>query len=259
MGNGMLRKEIKGIIKNPIYLIVMFLPLLLTFIMSEGTKNYLSQHTQSAIAVNTAKEVILYDGMLLNSKAQFAVSELNFLLMMCAVLAGLSVFEERKLHVWDRVASKADFILIKFFAHYAFSLIMTAFNIIGYGILFDICFPLKSICVFLSIPIISIILGLFAGLSVHNRAMLSNAVLMMVMLMGYFGGALSLTSVLSNTKFMNVLMYLSPLTIANQLIFKDLIHANWGNALWIWISIVFIFASIFIFLMGRRVKDGASI
>ncbi len=136
---------------------------------------------------------------------------------------------------------------------------MIAFNIIGYRILFDICFPLKSIFVFLSIPIISISLGLFIGLLVQGRAMLSNTVLMIVMLMGYFGGALSLTSVLSNTKFMNVLMYISPLTMSNQLIFKDLIRVNWGNALWIWISIVLIFASIFIFLMRRRVKDGASI
>jgi len=226
---------------------------------SEGTKNYLSQNIQSAIAVNTAKEVILYDGMVLNSKVQFAVSELNFMLMMCAILAGLSIFEERKLHIWDRVVNKGNFMLIKFFTHYAFSVIMIAFNIIGYRILFDICFPLKSIFVFLSIPIISISLGLFIGLLVQGRAMLSNTVLMIVMLMGYFGGALSLTSVLSNTKFMNVLMYISPLTMSNQLIFKDLIRVNWGNALWIWISIVLIFASIFIFLMRRRVKDGASI
>ncbi len=255
----MLKKEIKGIIKNPVYLIIMFLPLLLTFIMSEGTKKYLSQHIQSSAVINTAKEVILYDGTLLNSKVQFAVSELNFMLMMCAILAGLSIFEERKLHVWDRVVSKGDFMLIKFFTHYAFSLIMILFNVIGYWVLFDISFPIKSIWVFLSIPVFSISLGLFVGLLVYNRAMLSNTVLMIVMLMGYFGGALSLTSVLSNTKFMNVLMYLSPLTIANQLIFKDLIHVNWGNDLWIWISIVLIFELIFVSLIGRRIKSGASI
>ena len=94
--------------------------------------------------------------------------------MMCAILAELSIFEERKLHVWDRVVNKGNFMLIKFFTHYAFSVIMIAFNIIGYRILFDICFPLKSIFVFLSIPIISISLGLFIGLLVQGRAMLSN-------------------------------------------------------------------------------------
>lgn len=136
---------------------------------------------------------------------------------------------------------------------------MILFNVIGYWILFDISFPIKSICIFLSIPIVSISFGLFVGILFYNRAMLSNTVLTIVMLMGYFGGALSLTSVLSNTKFMNVLMYISPLTMANKLIFKDLIHINWGNDLFIWISIILIFTLLFIFLMVRRLKNGSSI
>lgn len=255
----MLKKEIKGIIKNPIYFIIMFLPMVLAFIMSEGTKNYLSQHIQNSFSVDTVKEVVMYDEILLNSKVQFAVSELNFMLMMSAVLAGLSIFEERKLHVWDRIVCKSNFVLIKFFIHYVFSLIMITSNVIGYRLLFDICFPINSICIFLSIPIISISLGLFFGLSVYNKAILSNTIMMIVMLMGYFGGALSLTSVLSNTKFMDLLMYLSPLTIANRLIFKDLIQINFGNDLLIWILIFFTFVITFILLIGRRMRNGACI
>lgn len=255
----MLKKEIKGIIKNPVYFIIILLPMILAFIMSEGTKKYLSQHIQNSLFVNTSKEIILYEGVLLNSKVQFSVSELNFMLMMCAILAGLSIFEERKLHVWDRVVCKSSFMLIKFFIHYVFSLIMIAFNMLGFWILFNISFPIKSLCVFFSIPILSIILGLFVGVVVNSRAMLSNTVLMIVMTMGFFGGALSLTSVLSNTRFMNVLMYLSPLTMANKLIFKDLIKENWGNDLLVWSLIVLIFVIVFISLIGRRVKNGASI
>ena len=252
----MLKKEIKGIIKNPVYFIIMCLPQLLTFIMSEGTKSYLSQHIQSIVAVNTVKEVIMYDGVLLNSKVQFAVSELNFMLMMCAILAGLSIFEERKLYVWN---GKGNFITIKFLTHYVFSLVLIVFNILGFRILFNIGFSIESLYIFISVPIISIILGLFVGLLAANRAILSNAILMIVMLTGYFGGALSLTSVLSNTKFMNVLMYLSPLTMANRLIFKNLVHVNWGNDLLIWILEIFVFVSIVVSLIGRRVKNGASI
>lgn len=255
----MLRKEIKRLIHNPVYFIIMSLPLMLSFIMSEGTKSYLSQHLQGAIAVKTVKEVILYDGPLLNSKVQFAVSELNFMLMVCAVLAGLSMFEERKLHVWDRVVCKGRIVLLKFLTHYAFSLIMITFNIIGYRILFDIGFSIKSVGIFLSIPIISISVGLFVGILAYNRAMLSNTILMLVMMMGYFGGALSLTSVLSNTKFMNVLMHVSPLTIANRLIFKDLLHMQWGKDLWTWLCIVLICELILVSLMVRRVKNGSSI
>lgn len=255
----MLRKEIKGIVKNPVYFIIMSLPLLLAFIMSEGTKSYLLQHTQVLEGINTTKEIVLYNGMILNSKAQFAVSELNFMLVMCAILVGLSIFEERRLHVWDRVVDKKAFILTKFFTHYAFCLIMIAFNTIGFWILFSIKFPVKSMLVFISVPIISTFLGLFVGMVVNSRVILSNTILMLVMTMGFFGGALSLTSVLSNTKFMNVLMYLSPLTMANKLIFMDLINIDWGNNLFIWIALVIIFSGIFISLIGRRVKDGASI
>lgn len=255
----MLKKEIKAIIKNPVYFIIMCLPQLLTFIMSEGTKNYLSQHIQSIMKVNTAKEVIMYNGVLLNSKVQFAVSELNFMLMMCAILAGLSIFEERKLHVWNRVVDKGNFIIIKFITHYVFLLILIGFNVLGFYILFNISFSTESLYIFITVPIMSIILGLFVGLLAANRAMLSNTILMIVMLTGYFGGALSLTSVLSNTKFMNVLMYSSPLTMANRLIFKNLVHINWGNDLWIWILMIFVFVVIFVSLIGRRVKNGASI
>lgn len=255
----MLKKEIKLMIKNPVYFIIMCLPQLLSFIMSEGTKNYLSQHNQSISQINTAKEVIMYNGILLNSKVQFAVSELNFMLMMCAILAGLSIFEERKLYVWNRVINKANFLIMKFITHYIFSLIMIAFNVLGFYIFFNISFSTQALYIFISIPLISIILGLCVGLFISNRAVLSNSILMIVMLMGYFGGALSMTSVLSNTKFMNVLMYLSPLTIANRLIFKNLILINWGNDLWIWLISIFLFLAIFVTLIGRRVKNGASI
>ncbi len=255
----MLKKEIKEIIKNPVYFVIMILPQLITFIMSEGTKGYLSQHMQNAPVVNTAKEIILYDGILLDSKAQFAVSELNFMLMMFAILAGLSIFEERRLHIWDRIVGKGKFIIIKFFTHYIFALIMIIFNILGFCILFNINFQISSLYIFFSVPIISILLGLFAGIIAGSRAIISNAVLMIVMMTGYFSGALSLTSVLANTKFMNALMYLSPLTMANKLIFKDLINVNWGNDLLIWTLIILILTAGFISLIGRRVKNGASI
>lgn len=255
----MLKKEIKGILKSPVYFIIAVLPLLLTFIMSEGTGNYLAQHSQSAAVVRATKEIALYDGASLSSRMQFAVSELNFMLMMCAVLAGLSLFEERKLHVWDRAVRKGEFVLIKFFTHYAFSLAMIALNVVGFWALFDIRFPLYSLCVFFSVPMISVILGLFAGAVVRNRAMLSNSVLMAVMMMGYFGGALSLTSVLENTPFMNLFMYLSPLTWANKLIFKALLGVEWGKDLFIWMAVVLLFAGTFGFLIGKRVKHGAGI
>ncbi len=255
----MIRKEIKGMVRNPVYFIIMILPIILTFIMSEGTQNYLSQHKQISEAVNTAKEIIIYQGILLNSKVQFAVSELNFMLMMYAILAGLTVFEEIKLHIWDRIVNKNEFILIKYLTHYGFSVFMIIFNMACFWVLFDIKMPIESIFIFLSVPIISILLGIFVGIVVFDRAMLSNTILMTVMMMGYFGGALSLTSVLANTKFMDVLMYFSPLTIANKLIFKILLNIDLEGYLLIWTGLVILIAGTFTYLIKRRIKYGAII
>lgn len=255
----MLKKEIKSIVKNPIYYIVMILPFIITFIMSEGTKNYLLQRPEFTNNINVMKEVVLYSGQILNAKIQFAVSELNFMLLMASILIGLSVFEERRLHIWDRIVDKRKFILTKFFAHFVFSIVMITFNIYLFELVFDMQTPLKSILIFMSMPIISMFLGIFVGCIVQNRAMLSNTILMIVMFMGFFGGALSLTAVLSNTKFMNVLMYISPLTLANKLIYKNMINVNMRVQLFIWIGFVLLFAGLFTFLIERRIKNGTVI
>ncbi|UTC63153.1 ABC transporter permease [Treponema sp. OMZ 787] len=255
----MLKKEIKGIVKNPVYYIVMILPFIITFIMSEGTKNYLLQRPEFTQKINVAKEIVLYSGQILDAKIQFAVSELNFMLLMASILIGLSVFEERRLHIWDRIVDKRKFVSVKFFAHYVFSVVMIVFNLILFAVIFDMQTPFKSILILLSMPIVSMLFGILIGLIVQNRAMLSNTILMIVMFMGFFGGALSLTSVLSNTKFMNVLMYISPLTLANKLIYKNLIHVTMGRELFIWIVFILGFAGLFIAFIERRIKNGTVI
>ncbi|UTC64007.1 hypothetical protein E4O00_08965 [Treponema sp. OMZ 788] len=255
----MLKKEIKGIVKNPVYYIVMILPFIITFIMSEGTKNYLLQRTEFTHKINVAKEIVLYSGQILDAKIQFAVSELNFMLLMAAILIGLSVFEERRLHIWDRIVDKRKFISVKFFAHYGFSVVMIVFNLMLFALIFDMQTPFKSILILLSMPTVSMLFGILIGLIVQNRAMLSNTILMIVMFMGFFGGALSLTSVLSNTKCMNVLMYISPLTLANKLIYKNLINVNMGRELFIWIAFILGFAGLCIAFIERRMKNGTVI
>lgn len=237
----------------------MFLPLLFTFILSEGTQHYLSQHINSELDINTVKNIILYNGIVLNSRTQFAVSELSFMLMMCAILSGLNVFEERTLHVWDRVVCKRLFLLIKFVIHFLFTVIMIGVNTFFLKMAFNISFSVKAILIFLSIPIISIPMGILVGMNVKNRTLLSNTILMIVMMMGYFGGALSLTSVLSNTRFMNLLMYISPLTIANKLIFKEMIHIAWTFDIVVWIVLCLVLSTIFTLLISWRIKNGASI
>lgn len=257
--SNMIKKEFKGAIRNPAYYIVMLLPILLTFIMSEGTKGYLSQGLQDQAIIRTTREISLYNGLILGSKEQFAVSELNFMLLIYSILPGLSIFEERRLHIWDRLVKKSQLLIVKFIVYYILSLIMIAINVLVFKFCFNISFPSRSICIFCSLPIVSVFLGLFIGVLVNNRTMLSNTLLMLVMIMGYFGGALSLTSVLANTKFMNVLMKLSPLSMVNRLIFKDLISMNWGNDLWVWSSLLLIISILLIGLISRRVKNGASI
>lgn len=253
----MLKKEVKGIVNNPAYGIVILLPLVLTFIMSEGTKNYLLPHASTGETLQVAKEIVLYHGTILDAKIQFAVSELNFMLMMCAVPTGLNLLEERRTHVWDRVVGKKNFVFTKFLVHYGFALFMVLVNVVGFRWLFGIRIPIGSVLVFFSVPVLSLLFGLFVGLTVNTRAMVSNTVLVVVMLMGYFGGAWSLTSVLENTKVMNLLMYVSPITTANKLIFKDLLRIHFGSSLLLWLTLVMVLSALFLSLIKRRIDHGA--
>ncbi|MDO5718999.1 MAG: hypothetical protein Q4P34_08445 [Tissierellia bacterium] len=253
----MLKKELKLMIKNPAYFIIAILPFALSFFMSEGTKNYLLQYAVQADEIISSKEVIIYTGKVLDARAQFATSELSFMVMMSSILIGLSVFEERRLHIWDRLVGKERLLCLKFALHYIYDIILIMINLFLYKVAFGIEFPAKAYLLFSSIPIISLFLGMIIGLTVNSRAVLSNSILMIVMLLGYFGGALSLTSVLANTRFMNVLMYISPLTIVNKLIFSSIIGLEKSFALW-FISLA-VFAIISLFFLNRRIKDGAVI
>lgn len=252
------KKEIISIVKNPVYYIIMFLPFILAFIMSEGTKNYINLNNISNIALKITN-IELYKGIILNSRIQFAVSELSFMLMMTSILIGQSLFQERSLHIWDRIVKKESFIAKKFLYNYIFTIVMIVINTIMYNYILDILLSYKSILILSTLPIISLLLGIYISLTVKNKAILSNTILMIVMLSGYFGGALSMTSVLQNTKYMNYLMYLSPITFSNKLIFKDFLKINIVNEIIIWILSLFILSTILIYLIKRRIKNGSII
>ncbi|MGF7109796.1 hypothetical protein [Treponema pedis] len=233
----MWKKELTLMLKNPVYAVMPILPFLLTFFMSEGTKNYILRNFTEREAVYTAAEVIIYRGPLLTAQMQFAISELSFILMMCAIPAGLNIFEERHKNIWNRVVCKRRFLTVKFLLHFVFAVIITAVSLALFYLIYNIKIPFTAATVFLSIPVLSILFGLAMGLTVQNRTVLSNSIMMIVMLLGYLGGALSLTSVLSSTKYMNVLMYLSPLTLADTLIFRQLLGYTNFNGIMPYITV----------------------
>ena len=172
----MVYKEVKGMMHNLAYLSIMVLPLLLTFIMASGTKNYLVDVSGLKESGNVLSNVSVYQGTLLDSKAQFAVSELSFMVMMVSNLIGLNVFEERDKHVWDRVVCKNQFIGMKFFMHVGFSLLMILLNVVCYKYLFGVKIPLSAILVFISITLICLPFGILVGMFVQSRAMVSNKI-----------------------------------------------------------------------------------
>ena len=252
----MLIKELKEISKNYVYLIVMLLPLLLTFVMSQGTINYAPQPTSIPITTTTTKPVSTYTGIQLASASQFAVSELSFMLLMTSDLVALSMFRERKLHIWDRVNDKKAFISAKIIAHIIFAIAMIAFNIALYKILFNIAIPYSSTAALILLSLVATLFGICIGISSKTKSGLSGTVLMSVMTMGYFGGALSLTSVLANTKYMNQLMYISPLTHTNQIIYKSMLNIDTTYNLYTWIAIASLLIITMTFIVIRRIKNG---
>ncbi len=255
----MLSREIFKIIKSPVYYLFLFIPFLLTFFMSQGTSGYLESYLSSQGEVSTAVPVLVYSGKHLGADVQFAISELGLMLMMLANLSGLSLFEDRRLHIWDRIIDKNRFVFIKFISHFIFAIFMILISSLLYRFVYDIEFDIEVILVFLSISILGILFGISIGSLAKNRAVLSNVIMLVVMLMGYFGGALSLTSVLSNIKFMEYLMYLSPLTIANRVVFEDMLGFDSLRYAYIWIGEFSVLFILFISIILRRSKHDSII
>ncbi|MDO5726170.1 MAG: hypothetical protein Q4P29_07740 [Tissierellia bacterium] len=253
----MLKKELKTLLNSKVYLFILILPFILTFFMSEGTKNYLLENRQTLNTVETKVEIVPYDGKILDAQTQFAVSELSFILMMSASLLGLNLFEERKLHTWDRIVAKNELLTIKILLHYIFDILMILVSIFLFNIVLNLKFPISSILLFATIPFMSLTFGAAIALIAANRTMVSNIIMLVVMLLGYLGGALSLTSVLANTKFMNILMNFSPLTIVNRLIFRQILELFEPMQLLPWLMVNLIVGTLSIAIIRKQVKYGS--
>lgn len=251
----MFKKEIQLLSRKSSHWILCILPFFLAFFMSEGTKNYLNQWMMTGEAVSTNQEIVLYTGKIIDAKTQFAISELHTMLFMVSTLIGLHIFEERKLHIWDRVIAKERFLSIIFLTYYLFSFLMIIVNLILYRVIFKLNFPISSILLFLSIPFISLNMGLVAGLYLQSRSVIVNVLMMICMLFGYLGGALSLVSVLSTTKIMDKIMYLSPISLANKIVFSQMLDLSTGNYKIFWFVLVFMTIGISIILIRRKVYD----
>lgn len=234
--------------KNKAYYILLILPALLAFFMSEGTKGYLEN-------IYSTGDETLYTGKFLFASTQFAISELNFIVLMTASFLGLSILEERSLHIWDRIIDKSKFLFTKAIIHYIYTLVMVLVSVLLFRILFDLNLSLNAILIMCTVPILSLCIGTIAGIFLENRTVLSNTVLMIVMLFGYFGGALSLSSMLSTTKYMNYLIYLSPLTLINKVLFMEYLELEYKNMLFIWIGVVVVLSFLTILLVKRRLEN----
>ncbi|SEQ61109.1 hypothetical protein SAMN05421767_10288 [Granulicatella balaenopterae] len=242
-------------LKNKVYLFLLFLPALLAFFMSEGTKGYITQfYHVGGDSLSGNSQVVLYTGKLLFAKTQFAISELNFMVMMVSSLVGLNILEERTLHIWDRIIDKGRFLAVKVVIHYLYCLLMIVISLVVFRFGFGIGFSVRAVLLLATVPIVSMAIGIMAGIFIHNRTVLSNTVMMIVMLFGYFGGALSLSSVLSTTNYMNYLIYLSPLTLINKLLYMDYLALWDANLLMIWLSVLAVLTIGTILVMKRGLK-----
>lgn len=235
----MLRKEMRKIARNRAYWLLMLLPFALAFFMSEGTQSYLDRFSPVSHAVAGAKEVILYQGVLLDARTQFAVSELSFMLLMVATLLGNNIFEERRLRIWDRVIDKNRFLAVKSLVHYLYAAGMIVVSLGLYRLAFGLRFPAPAVFVFFTLPVLGLCIGLAAGVTLPSRAVVSNTTMMTVMLFGYLGGALSLSSVLATTNIMRWIMHLSPITAANRLIFAEMLGHSDANRWIAWAATLF--------------------
>lgn len=219
----MFRKELRHLRHQyGLLFFIIFAPALLTFVMGQGTMHYQAGIGQAVQDLGARIRVL--DVPRITSTQSFAISATTFFAMMLSNFIAHDLYRERENRTLDRHPSKARLLLTKGLLYAVLLLLMILISNLANRLFYGIRWTLPMIGLFWSTGFISIPFGFLIALTAHSKQVLSNIVLMIVMLLGYFSGTLSLMSVLKNTPLMRHLIYISPLTWLNEALTHRFLH-----------------------------------
>lgn len=211
----MFKKELRHLGRNyGLLFFIVFAPALLTFIMGQGTMHYNPGIGQTVRDLGARIQVLNLPRI--TSTQSFAISATTFFAMMLSNFIAHDLYQERENRTLDRHPSKARLLMAKGLLYAAVLLLMILISGLTNRLFYGIQWTLPMIGLFWSTGFLSIPFGFLIALKAHSKQVLSNIALMIVMLLGYFSGTLSLMSVLKNTPIMRRLIYISPLTWLNE-------------------------------------------
>jgi ABC-2 type transport system permease protein len=212
-------------------------------------------HSPDQVQSNHVTTTVL-QGNTVNSFAYFTFSGLGLIMLFIANIIAHSVSNEKELRTIERIKlSKAQIrtmIVSKIVLGVLIGILQIAEIYAFSSLLLDVNwgdYTLLMFVVLLTLAVFSSIFGAMVGLGAKNKLLINSIVLLIVVMIGFLGGAFSPISMLENIPVLSFLIRISPLYWCNQALMY-LYSGSLDTAVWIAMGIC-LGLSLFILLLYR--------
>ncbi|XID90453.1 ABC transporter permease [Paenibacillaceae bacterium WGS1546] len=198
------------------------------------------------------------EGNTVNSFAYFTFSGLGLIMLYISSIIAHSVSNEKELRTLERIKLSNANIRLMLVSKIVFGLLIGVLQIaevyIFSSFVLDVHWGSNTplmICVLLTLAVFSSTLGAIVGIAVKNKLLINNLVLMLVVLIGFLGGAFSPITMLENIPVVSTLIKGSPLYWSNQALtylYSGTIDAS------VWIAMAVCLGSSLLILALYRLK-----
>lgn len=219
----------------------------------EQTIAFITTDTNTPVVTTTVLE-----GNTVNSFAYFTFSGLGLIMLYISSIIAHSVSNEKELRTLERIKlAKVDdrlMLVSKIVFGVLIGVMQIAEVYVFSSFILDVHWgsnkPLM-ISVLLSLAVFSSTLGAIVGIAIKNKLLINNLVLMLVVLIGFLGGAFSPISMLENIPVVSTIIRGSPLYWSNQALtylYSGTIDSS------VWIAMAVCFGSSLLLLALYRLK-----
>lgn len=168
-------------------------------------------------------QTVTLDSTPVNSKVYFTFSGLAFAILFMSLLIAHSVYDERELKTIERIkiskAGVSNMFASKIVTGIACGLVQIAVVFLFSTFVLNVTWGSKAPVMFLVLLFLvlySSVFGAVLGMISKNKSMCQSLVMMITMLCGYLGGAITPLYLLENMTFFNIIIKASPLYWANR-------------------------------------------
>lgn len=212
-------------------------------------------HSASSGQADYVSTTVL-QGNTLNSFAYFTFSGLGLIMLYVASIISHSVSNEKEFRTIERIKLSRAKVRTMIISKMVFGLLIGVLQIAEIyafsSLILDVNwgpYTLLMFVILMTLAVFSSTFGAMVGMGLKNKLLINGVVLMIVVLIGFLGGAFSPISMLENIPVISTLIKLSPLYWCNQAL-TYLYSGSLDTSVWIAMSVC-LGASLLILLVYR--------